>query len=102
MGTLDMKINYKFAGWEEHNSHHCTLQNNDVDITTRAASAGSITVDQGKITGKSWFDPAIGMMVDGVTDQSMTLKAAGKGQNADARMKQQTDMKLLDIIDIPK
>jgi hypothetical protein len=103
MGTLKMNLNYKFAGWEQHDGHNCAFLTYTGDMTSKAATNNpgmNLSIENGKITGKNWFDPALGTMVNGVADQTMTLKMNMQGKTTDSQMKQKIAMKLVKISDI--
>jgi hypothetical protein len=39
-----------------------------------------MVIDQGKVTGRSWFDPELGAIVDSVSDQTIRVKGEMPGQ----------------------
>jgi hypothetical protein len=103
MGTLKMNMNYKFAGWEQHDGKNCVLLTYTGDMVIKAATnnpAMNMSIENGAIEGKSWFDPALGTTVDGAADQSMTLKMNMQGKTTSSIMKQKITMKLVGISDI--
>ena len=105
MGTMDLDMKYKFTGWEQHDGHNCALLTYTGDVTSKAATnnpAMSMTIEKGVITGKNWFDPALGATVDGTADQSISVKMTMQGQKTDSTMKQKILMKLLGVSDIAR
>jgi hypothetical protein len=105
MGTMTMNMKYKFAGWEQHDGHNCALLTFTGDVTSKPGTnnpAMSMTIQNGTLSGQSWFDPALGMPVDNTADQSMSVKMNMQGKNTDSQMKQKIDIKLVKISDLPK
>jgi hypothetical protein len=105
IGKLDMSLKYKFESWEQHEGHNCVLLSytGNIGSTGGTGTAGmNMSVDGGKTTGKSWFDPELGTMVDTAADQDMTLKMKVQGKDMNSRMKQHMTLKLAKFEDITK
>jgi hypothetical protein len=105
MGTMKMDMKYKFAGWDQHDGHNCALLTYTGNMTSQAGTnkpAMNMTIEKGVISGKNWFDPALGVTVESDADQSMNVKVSMQGQKTDSKMKQKILMKLTGISDIPK
>lgn len=99
--TVDMK--YTFEGWEEHDSHNCahlqvrgTIKNKDQPAAT-GMRGRAFDVQKGQLTGDVWFDPALGMFVDTVDNQDMTVKITAQGQAMNGHLQQTIEMSLLDV-----
>lgn len=61
-----------------------------------------IKVEKGKVSGEIWFDPDLGMVVDGDTEQNMSLKITQRGQTITAQANQKTRSTLVDVEDLAK
>jgi hypothetical protein len=106
LGFLVMDMNYVFKGWEDHDKRRCALLEFTGSITNRPSSEQpsglSVTIENGKTFGKSWFDPALGMIVDSVSEQEWTMKTGALGQNVTAVSKTKVTIKLTEVSDAPK
>ena len=105
MGTMKMDMKYKLAGWEQHDGHNCALLTFTGDVTSKVGtnkSAMSMTIEKGVISGKNWFDPALGTTMESDADQSMSMKISMQGQKSDSKMKQKILTKLTGMSDLPK
>lgn len=106
MGTLITNIKFTFTGWEQHENHKCAVVTFDGDITSKPgatqASPMVMTVEGGKISGKSWFDPEIGMGVGTLEDNNMTLKMNVHGQSLSTGIRQKMNFTLLQVADAGK
>lgn len=79
LGRVLLDMTYQFQGWETRAGQDCAA----VRITGTARSAapgdggssalGRMGVEQGKIRGTYWFNPAAGRMVETALDQDVTL-----------------------------
>ena len=107
MGTLLLDTKFTFKGWEEHDKRRCAVIESAGTIANKpgaAASTGpmSMTVDNGKSSSKSWFDPAAGMIIDSQMEQDMTMKVVSGGQNIETKTKTKTTVKVVEATDAPK
>ena len=80
--AVDAKITLK--GWEDHEQHKCAILESRGTLKGTVGDAagpmGKMSIDQGKITGRSWFDPELGAMIDYVSDQAIRIKGEMPGQ----------------------
>jgi hypothetical protein len=103
LGKMDMSMDYKFDGWEEHDGHHCAVLSHTGKISSQGGTSTSgvnMSIDSGKTTGKSWFDPELGTLVDTSADQTMNLKMKVQGKDMTSKMDQTVSMKLVKVEDI--
>lgn len=100
-GVMTVDANYTFKDWEEHNGHHCAHLLITGDIKTKTASAAmtgaKVTVKKGTITGDSWFDPDMGMLVDLNSDQDLTMDIQTQAMTMTDRLKQNIKLSLVDV-----
>lgn len=78
MGTLVMNNTFTFQNMEMHGTRHCARLNFKGTMKAKpAAKPGpegmSISSVDGTTSGTSWFDPALGMIVDNAMNQDMTM-----------------------------
>ena len=105
MGTLLLDMNYTFKGWEEHEKRRCALLEFTGSVTNKAGAAPtamSMTVENGKTSGKLWFDPVAGMVIDSFSEQEMTMKIVSGGQNIESKTKSKIGVKVVEGSDTPK
>ena len=84
MGKLLLELNSTFKGWEQHDNHKCALIESSGTLKSlpgqQAGPMGKMTIDKGKTTGKNWFDPELGTLVEAASDQTMSMKVDLPGQ----------------------
>jgi Family of unknown function (DUF6263) len=106
VGTLVTSMKYTFTGWEQHDNRKCAVLAFDGDITSKPGAPQTtgmtMSVDSGKASGKSWFDPALGMSVGTDVDQNMTMKVSLQGKNIATAINQKISTKLVEVADIGK
>ncbi|HZV35840.1 MAG TPA: DUF6263 family protein [Verrucomicrobiae bacterium] len=106
MGIMKTEMTYTFKGWQEHDGHKCALLDFTGTITSHppasSTNAPQITMDNGKITGKTWYDPDQGMVLETTSEQSLTLKTAAGGKGLSSQMQQNVTTRLLKVSDAPK
>lgn len=109
LGTMTMNMKLKFEDWDQHGTRKCARIASTGDITSKPsetpggpASAMTIEIEKGKVSGTGWFDPELGMVVDTVADQDMTMKITTQGKTFPTRTNQKVNVKLLDVADVAK
>jgi hypothetical protein len=78
MGTMTMNYDFTFQNWEMHGKRSCARLTFQGDVTSKpdpAANAGamSMTIQDGTISGISWFDPELGITIDTTANQNLNL-----------------------------
>lgn len=78
MGTLVMNDDFTFQSWEMHGKRNCARLEFAGGVQSRPdpnakPGAMSISVLDGNATGISWFDPELGIIIDTIMNQDMTL-----------------------------
>jgi hypothetical protein len=109
-GALTADVTYTFRGWQVHDDRKCALLEfkGTVKSARGSSSSKSITsnIEKGEITGKSWFDPELGMVIESISDQAVTSKGSIKWkraatnappQNFTSEARQHTNIKLIDV-----
>src|SRR6185369_274350 len=84
-GTLVLDLDFKFNAWEQREKRLCALLEFAGTMQSKAgetntAMGGTMSIDHGTITGKVWFDPALGMAVESATDQILTMRMDFQGR----------------------
>jgi len=79
IGSISIETIYTFKGWDQRDNKRMALLESTGTITGKGdQGAGpmgmSMTIDAGKMTGKSWFDPVRSQVVESIIDQDMTLR----------------------------
>ena len=77
----------------------------DTTLASKPGPAGvpvNVSIDNGTIQGREWFDLDSEMVVENISDQTMALKILTQGKTINSQMKQNVAMKLVEVVDIPK
>jgi Family of unknown function (DUF6263) len=112
MGKMVLDLHYSFKGWEPRANRQCALLEFSGNMTSNgiapAAGPGGVEmkVEDGKISGQTWFDPDLGMLLETKMNQllNMTItvnasKTAVQGanrQHVSTKLDQTIDIKLVE------
>ena len=101
MGGGSMQLQLKFKGWAERSGHKCAVLEYTGKVTPTATESelGGMKIEDGQISGTSWFDPILGMTVDSMGQMSMTVKITAQGQTVGGKMNIGMTKKILAITD---
>ena len=109
LGTVLITATNAFKGWVEHEKRRCALIEYTGSLTNKPAVAPvpagiqiNTVVESGRTSGKSWFDPATGMIIDSYSEQEMTMKISSAGVNSERKTRKKITVKLIEIGDAPK
>jgi len=109
MGILKIDYTVTFQSWEQHGKRTCARLETQGTLKSKpdpnaAAGGMSMTISDGNVSGVSWFDPELGMVIDASADQDMKMNmtmpmnprgnATGKTQTITSTMKQVVAIKL--------
>lgn len=101
IGTIEMTMNHLFKGWEQQANRKTARLDYTGTISakpgTTSPEMGEVSIKTSKMAGKSWFDPAVGMVVEGSGEHEMIIKFSPAGQEITTKVTQQVANKLLDI-----
>ena len=109
VGIIKIDYTVTFQGWEQHGKRTCarlesqgTVKSNPDPNSTPGGM--SMNISEGNVSGVSWFDPELGMVIDANVDQDMKMTmtmptgsrgpAANKTQTISSTMKQVVNIKL--------
>ena len=78
MGTLVMDYTFTFEKWELHGKRNCARMEFQGTVKSKpgetpSTTGMSIDVQNGSISGTSWFDPELGITIDTTMNQDMTM-----------------------------
>jgi hypothetical protein len=101
VGTLVVKGQCDIMDWETRSDRRCARIKFSGDITSQSdpQATSSASVEAGTISGRVWFDPALGMPVDSSCDQHMTLKTVAQGKITISKVNQTTNVRLVGVDD---
>jgi hypothetical protein len=110
MGKLSVNSTVMLKDFENRDGHNCAVM---TSVGTFKGSPGEgtpgpmgkMSIEQGKMSGTTWFDPALGALIEMASDQTMHIKgeapgpAGGKGQAASftSDLGQKINMKLVEL-----
>jgi len=107
VGRLKLHLDCKFVGMEQHGDRNCAKIDYTGTMTSKAIpgadpKAVSAQIEKGKLTGTTWFDPDLGMVVDSTGEQTFAAKINANGQKLTANFTQETGAKLVEVTDVQK
>jgi hypothetical protein len=80
LGFVVADLNYTFKGLEQHEKRNCAAIDFTGTLTSKpptngaAPAATTMNLEKGTMSGKTWFDPDLGMVVDLAMDQDLMMK----------------------------
>jgi RNA polymerase sigma factor (sigma-70 family) len=100
VGPIKLNANYTFKNWGEWGGHPCAHVQAFGNFSTEAPSAESgalINIKDGKFTGDFWFDPALGIIVNTSSEQTMTAKAVTPQGTFSPKITRRSELTLVDV-----
>ena len=110
-GELKMKVKSYFKGWENRMGRRCayiemkgSMKTKEGEIITvndnKTKVEMEVSIEKGDFTGKSWYDPSIGMEIESQMEQDMILEVGvvtgnNKKMTMDCTAKNITSSKLI-------
>ena len=100
LGRVRLNLMYTFKGWEQHENRRCAALTFTGSIGANAGDpnnpVGAMrSVSGGQCSGKSWFDPSRGMIIDNLIDQTIQMRTkapAPPGADAEATAPVETSL----------
>jgi len=79
LGKVPLDLTYTFKGWEQHEKHRCAALDFAGSIGASTGDPSSpmgamLAASGGQCSGKAWFDPARGMIIDSLFEQTIQLR----------------------------
>jgi hypothetical protein len=102
-GTLNVDLKCTFKNWEQHEDRKC-MRIMFAGTIEAAPNAGSLPVkiENGRVSGETWFDPKLEMIVEIAFDANMNLKITRQGQTQTVPLNEKTRFVLVDVEDLAK
>ena len=102
-GALNVDLKCTFKNWEQHEDRKC-MRIMFAGTIVAAPNAGSLPVkiENGRVSGETWFDPKLEMIVEIAYDANMTLKTTRQGQTMTVPLNEKTRFVLVDVEDLAK
>ncbi len=106
MGKMAIEVKVKLKGFEQYENRHCAVLDSSGTLKGSGGEAGpmgKMSIEEGTLTGTSWFDPELGAMVGMDSDQKMQLKieppvaAPGGVKSISGDISQKVVLKLVDL-----
>jgi hypothetical protein len=106
LGKATLDLTYTFKAWEQHEQRRCAALTFTGSIVGNTGDPNSpvgamMSVTGGECSGKSWFDPARGLLIDSQIDQTIQLRMKLPGRpGAGAAAAQPVEASLKQIVSI--
>jgi len=100
IGVLTVDIKFTFKSWEQHGGRKCAHIEQTGDSSSKSVSKASgmaVKIDQGKISGEFWYDPELGMVVDGNNNEDLILKITTRTQTLTKQTKNRSRITLMEV-----
>ncbi len=102
VGTIACDVKCTLKGEEQHDGRTCVRYEYFSDIPAddhTTYSHDQFSMSRGKVTGDTWFDPDLGMVVEYVGGVDLVFKAATKQASGKANVGQKISLKLKEVTD---
>ncbi len=102
MGGGNLQLQVKFKGWSERLGHKCAVLEYSGKVTPTEGEGGGLMgakIEDGQVSGTSWFDPILGMTVDKTGQLAMNVKVSAQGQSIGGKMAIGMNKKIAGITD---
>jgi RNA polymerase sigma factor (sigma-70 family) len=102
-GPLNVDLKCTFKNWEQHADHKCMriIFTGSVQAAPNTASLPA-KIEKGRVSGETWFDPQLGMIVQIAFDADMNLKITRQGQTLTVPVNEKTRFALVDVENLAK
>lgn len=105
IGIIVIHLKDTFKGWESRAGRQCVRIAFEGDIASKPGPNSANTsarLEKGVISGQTWFDPALGMMVQSDDAEDMPLQIKNRGRVISGQIHRTASRTLLDVTDIGK
>lgn len=88
VGLMVMDLNCAFKNMEPRAGHPCARLEFQGGVTSKAPenqAPGGIRILDGSVSGRAWFDPDMGMLVNSETEQHMNVQTTAAGKPVTTR-----------------
>ncbi len=100
MGTMVINMKYKYSGMERRRDYDCAVLEHKGFISSKEGkSSGPVSFGSvsGTTTGRTYYVPAIGTVVESFSDQKLKLGMKAMGQDANIDMDQRVTTRMTEI-----
>ncbi len=98
---VDLKCTFK--SWEQHEDRKCMrIVFAGTIVAAPDAASLPVMIENGRVSGETWFDPKLEMIVEISYDADMNLRITRQGQTVIAPLTQKTRFVLVDVEDLAK
>ena len=100
LGGISIHMQYTLKGWEQRDGRKCALLEHTGTILTKPGGEKAMfnmNITGGSTSGKTWFDPELGMMVESNGTQTMSLKLEVNAQTITTQITQMITNKLVEV-----
>ena len=104
-GILNVDIRCTFKNWEQHADRKCMRIKFTGNFSPQAAPNTPnlpVKIEKGRLSGETWFDPELAMIVEIAYDVDMNLKINQRGQTQTVPINQKIRFALVDVEDLAK
>ncbi len=77
IGVMALDLKFTLKNWEQHGDARCAHVEAEGTLAMKTPSAASgmlVDITKAAISGQFWYDPALGMVVDSVNRQNLSMK----------------------------
>jgi hypothetical protein len=104
MGIIALDLTYTFKSWAQHDNRQCVQLYFTGSISAKAdTNTGDMafTIQNGKMSGTTWFDPAAGAVIEATSEQAMDMTISpATNEFVNSATSQKANVKLVDVTDI--
>lgn len=101
VGLMVINLNCIFKDWEQKGKHQCVRIEYKGDVSSKPPENGQASPTQitgGTVTGKAWFDPDQGRLINSATEQHMTLQTAMQGKTINTKFNMTVNFRQLGAV----
>lgn len=107
VGRLKLHLDCTYTGMEQHGDRNCAHIDFTGTMTSKPIAGAesmpvSAQIEKGKLSGQTWFDPDLGMVIDAAGQQNFDAKINANGQKLTGTFTQTTGAKLVGVTDLQK
>ena len=105
IGIIVINLKNTFKEWEPRGGRQCVRIAFKGDVSSKPDPKSpntSAKIENGEVSGESWFDPALGMMVQSNDAEDMPLQIKNRGRMLTGQVHRQASRTLLGVTDIGK
>jgi hypothetical protein len=105
IGIIVINSKNTFKEWESHAGRQCIRIEYQGNIYSKPGPTSTnvpVKIEKGKISGNTWFDPVLGMVVETTGDHHMTLQVKNQGRSFTGQVHHISSLRLAEVEDVGK